>query len=110
MPWKKNVNPLLEVVKKLACRVDEFREVRRNAFENDRINSDKLNSQLKEKGINNNSMMPLVGVGFPDFEGVLEFLWRDSGGVIVRNEQVSQKASTKMSQRIPPIQRQRRKS
>lgn len=74
-PWKKNVNPLLEVVKKLACRSDEFREVRQNAFENGRINSDKFNAQLKEKGINNNSMMPLVGVGFSDFESVLEFLW-----------------------------------
>lgn len=75
VPWKKNANPLLEVVKKLACRFDEFKEVQRNSSENGRVNSDKLNFQLKEKGLNNNSMMPLVGVGFPNFESVLEFLW-----------------------------------
>lgn len=74
-PWKKNVNPLLEVVKKLACRVDEFKEVRRNTFENGRINADKLNSQLKEKGLNNIPMLPMTGAGFPDFDSIIEFLW-----------------------------------
>ncbi|NJM54331.1 MAG: tetratricopeptide repeat protein [Blastocatellia bacterium] len=74
-PWKKNVNPLLGEVKKLACNVDEFREARNKALENGRINSEKLNARLKEKGLNRIPMMPLVGVGFSDFDSILDFLW-----------------------------------
>lgn len=74
-PWKKNVNPLLERVKPLACNLEAFSNAKNFANENGRINSDKLNIKLKESGFGDLQIMPLVGVGFSDFESVLEFLW-----------------------------------